>query len=33
LNILLVSPHIQDAITGVIILAAIMINVGIDSGS
>lgn len=30
MNILLVSPHLQDAVSGVIILAAIMVNVRID---
>jgi ribose/xylose/arabinose/galactoside ABC-type transport system permease subunit len=30
MNILLISPHLQDAISGLIILAAIMVNVRID---
>jgi ribose/xylose/arabinose/galactoside ABC-type transport system permease subunit len=30
MNILLISPHLQDAISGLIILAAIMVNVRLD---
>ncbi len=32
MNILLISPHLQDAVSGIIILAAIMVNVRIDPG-
>ena len=30
MNIMLVSPHLQEAISGLIILAAIMVNVRLD---
>lgn len=33
MNILLISPHLQDAISGLIILVAIMINVRLDGSS